>query len=274
MASPFTQPDDTQPATLGGARRAIEWEALDATAVDATERAVIGERWRARQGQEHLAVGAFSQLAWQVAAHGGEPVVLALLTRAASDEVRHAEICRRTAAIFLGEHAVPARLHGVPRTPPHAAASSRERTLYHVVEMCCLSETFTGVYFTEALAHTVHPTMRAILESLLEDEIDHGRVGWAHLASVARGEGGRAAMSALSIVLPDMLDRTIGRALRNAAANPEPDSASRRGLGHLANAPCIDLLKQTVREVILPGFEQAGVDLGPAHAVIRAHGWS
>jgi hypothetical protein len=274
MTSPFVRPDEMTPATLGGARRTIAWEALDAASLDASDRAIIGERWKARQGQEHLAVGAFSQLAWQVAAHGGEPVVLALLTRAASDEVRHAEICRRTAALFLGEQAVPTRLHGVPRPPPHAEAGSRDRALYHVVEMCCLSETFTGVYFTEALAHTEHPTMRAILESLLEDEIDHGRVGWAHLTSVARAEGGSAAMRGLSLALPEMLDRTIGRVMRNVAANPEPDLASRRGLGHMANAACIDLFKQTVREVILPGFEAAGVDLGPAHAVVRALGWS
>src|SRR5262249_10988206 len=153
--------------------RAIAWDALDAAQIDAEDRRMVGERWKARQIQEHLAVGAFAQLAWEVAAHGCEPVVLSLIARAASDAVRHADICRRTAAVFLGEGAVPARLHGVPRVPGHPGATPADRALYHVVEMCCLNETLTGVYLTESLAEAVHPTMRAVLESLLEDEIDH-----------------------------------------------------------------------------------------------------
>jgi hypothetical protein len=257
--------------TLGGARRPIAWEALDAESLAPADRRAVGVRWRARQAQEHLAVGAFAQLSWEVAAHGGEPVVLAMLTRAASDEVRHAEICRRTAALFLGDPAVPARLHGTPRAPLHAEASPRDRALYHIVEMCCLSETFTGVYLTEALAQTVHPTMRGVLESLLEDEIDHGRVGWTHLAGHARGNA--AALVGLSRALPDMLDRTAGRVLRGIVAEPEPDVAARRVLGHLANDACADLFKRTLREVILPGFDALGVDILPAQARIRAEGW-
>jgi hypothetical protein len=249
--------------------RPIAWEALDTAGLSPDDRRAVGEPWRARQVQEHLAVGAFSQIAWEVAAHGGEPVVLDMLTRAASDEVRHTEICRRVAAIFLGGDAVPRRLRGAPRAPPHAGASGADRALYHVVEMCCLSETLTGVYLTEALAHTVHPTMRAVLESLLEDEIDHGRVGWAHLAACARG----GSIEGLPEALPDMLDRTFGRIMRGLAATPEPDVASRQALGHLANDACAGLFARTLREVILPGFEALGVDLGPAQARIRAEGW-
>ena len=55
--------------------------------------------------------------------------------------------------------------------------SPRDRVLLHVVEMCCMSETLTGVYFTEMLARTTDVVAREAIESLLEDEIDHGRVG-------------------------------------------------------------------------------------------------
>jgi hypothetical protein len=267
------------PASLGGARRAIAWEALDASELDPPDRRAVGERWRARQIQEHLAVGAFAELAWEIAAHGGEPVVLAMLTRAASDEVRHAEICRRAAAIFLGEDAVPVRLRGTLSAPAYPEATPADRALHHVVEMCCLSETLTGVYLTETLAQTTHPTMRAVVESLLEDEIDHGRVGWAHLAAVIRERSAQTgarpdvATEGLSRALPDMLDRTVGRALRGVAAAPEPESLARSAVGHLANDACADLFRRTLREVILPGFELLGVDVAPAQARIRAEGW-
>jgi hypothetical protein len=255
--------------TLGGARRSIPWDQLGEVELDPKDAHAVGDRWRARQAQEHLAVGAFSQLTWEVAAHGGDPLVLAMLTRAASDEVRHAEICRRAAVAFLGEAAVPARFSGVPRPPAHDGASGRDRTVLHVVEMCCLSETFTGVYFTEAIAMTEHAPMRVLLESLLEDEIDHGRVGWAYLASVPKPE-----LGALSKALPDMLERTVGRTLRGAAHDAEPDVPARARLGHIASAPCVELFRTTLREVILPGFDVLGVDLGPANARARAEGWA
>jgi hypothetical protein len=50
--------------------------------------------------------------------------------------------------------------------------------------MCCLSETITGVYFTEMVGRATQPTARAALESSLEDEIDHGRIGCAARATL------------------------------------------------------------------------------------------
>ena len=89
--------------------------------------------------------------------------------------VRHADTCRRLAAALLGANEVAGRLRGVPRVPMHREAPPADRVLLHVVEMCCLSETLTGVYLTEMLGRTSDATVRTLIESLLEDEIDHGR---------------------------------------------------------------------------------------------------
>jgi hypothetical protein len=70
-----------------------------------------------------------------------------------------------------------------------------------------------------------------------------------------------------------MLDRTIGRVLHVVAADPEPERAARTARGHLANDACGPLVKSTLHEVILPGFESVGVDLGPAQVKIRHAGW-
>ena len=64
-------------------------------------RAVIGCTWRERMRQEHLAVGAFSLLVQELAREGCPPVLLSLVTRAANDEVRHAEVRRQVAIAFL-----------------------------------------------------------------------------------------------------------------------------------------------------------------------------
>src|SRR5262249_38789281 len=107
-------------------RKEIVWSELDARALDAHKRAIVGKTWRERMRQEHLAVGAFAMVAQELAEEGCEPVVLSLITRAASDEVRHTEVCRRVAVALLGDEAVPARLRGLPSIPRHEGATARE----------------------------------------------------------------------------------------------------------------------------------------------------
>jgi hypothetical protein len=218
--------------------------------------------------QEHLAVGAFAILIHELAEEGCAPVVLQMLTRAASDEVRHAEICRRFAEEILGT-TVPLCTQGVPSIPKHRDATPRTRVLLHVVEMCCLSETTTGVYLTEMLQRMPEGGAKTGVESLLEDEIDHGRVGWAYLAERAQARE----LQGLREALPAMLDRTFGRFLRQAKANPDKDSDAMEAVGFLGTSAGAAVYQRTLREVVLPGFEQCGVDVRPIRRWATEHGW-
>jgi hypothetical protein len=219
--------------------------------------------------QEHLAVGAFALIAQELAEDGCEPIVLSLVTRASSDEVRHAEICRSFAVALLGEEQVPVRFRGLPHVPMHADAEASERVLHHVVEMCCLSETVTGVFLTEMLARTTDPVARTAVESLLEDEIDHGRVGWAYLASRARERRTRG----LAQALPAMLDRTFAP-IFGAPARSDDTVRKLETCGYLAHDSTSDVYARALSKVILPGFETLGVDLGPSRKLFAERGWS
>ncbi len=256
-------------STGGGARRAIAWEDLDARAIGDEGRAVVGKTWAERMKQEHLAVGAFALLARELAEEGCDTVVLALVTRASSDEVRHAEICRRYAVALLGEGKVPARVRGLPKVPMHDGATPAARALFHVVEMCCLSETLTGVYLTEMLSRATDPVARAAVESLLEDEIDHGRVGWAYLAERARE--GRT--EGLADALPAMLDRTF-RSVLAGAKRAKPDDAKLETVGHLGPRASGEVYARALKQVILPGFEALGVEMGPSRKLVSAQAWA
>jgi hypothetical protein len=122
-------------------------------------------------------------------------------------------IDRRIGALILANarigHELTRSAPGRTKVPMHAQASATERVLFHVTEMCCLSETFTGVYLKEMLARTTDAVARVAIESLLEDEIDHGRVGWTYLAERA----GQRRTGGLDEALPAMLDRVFGRVL-------------------------------------------------------------
>jgi len=260
-------------STGGGARRTIAWSELDARALGEQGRRTVGATWLSRMKQEHLAVGAFALLARELAEQGCDPVVLSLVTRAACDEVRHAEICRRFAVELLGADAVPASFRGLPKVPMHPGALPADRVLFHVVEMCCMSETLTGVYFTEMLARTTDAVAREAIESLLEDEIDHGRVGWAYLAARAR-EG---SLHGLAGALPAMLARTF-QAVLDAPRAPQKgatqaDDAPHEACGYLGPRAAAEVYRRALRDVILPGFEQLGIDLDASRALVRERAW-
>lgn len=247
-------------------RRPIAWEALEQAArlLPVHAREVVGGTWRERMRQEHLAVGAFAILTQELAQIGCDGVVLGLVARASADEVRHAEICRRMAVALLGAEAVPRAWRGLPNLPAHEGADASTRALLHVVEMCCLSETLTGVVFAEMHARATHPAARAVVESLLEDEIDHGRVGWAYLATRARD----GKLAVLAEALPAMLDRTFGRALRERGRVEDDDAME--AFGYVRDAACADLVRRALRDVVLPGFETLGVDLARSRANVAA----
>jgi len=224
----------------------------------------VGITWRDRMRQAHLSVGAFALLAGQLAEQGCDPVVLSLVTRASWDAVRHAEICRRYAASLLGEDEVPARLEGSPSLPAHPGATAGDRVLFHVVELCCLGETLGAITLTEMHARATHPMARAAIESLLEGGLDHGRVGWAYLAQRTREHRTRG----LAQALPEMLGRMCREALSpSARATDEPGGLE--AYGFLARRTGQEVCARALRDVILPGFRELGVDLGPAQAIVR-----
>jgi hypothetical protein len=243
-----------------GARRVIDWDALTSATHSLPEesRAIVGRTWLERMRQEHLAVGAFSLLAQELAEQGCDTAVLGLVARASADEVRHADVCGRMAVALLGAAKVPRAWRGLPKVPPHSEHDAATRVLLHMVEMCCLSETLTGVFFTEMHARAADPGARIVVESLLEDEIDHGRVGWAYLALRAREHS----LAGLREALPDMIDRTFGRALQGVGH--KADDEAMEAFGYVRESACPAIFLRALRDVVVPGFETLGVDLSCA----------
>ena len=95
---------------------------------------------------------------------------------------------------------------------------------------------------------------RRALRLLLRDEIDHARIGWAHLASAEvtseeRREVGRA--------LPVLL--RIAREAWSRGSPTTSDAAT--GHGWVSDARVAAIFEDVLREVLLPGFAHVGVEL-------------
>jgi hypothetical protein len=252
------------PALRDGSRREIPWDA-ELPDLDQARRGRLVHAWTWRREQEHLAVGSFCQLARDAAHHGCEPATLALLTRAATDEVHHADVCRRLVEKHTGK-TLPTTLAGGGATTPTPTA---EALLLQIVETCCISETMTGAYFTEMLEVATHPLARAVVLSLLEDEIDHGRVGWAYLAAARRdGRAGHVAEA-----LPRLLDRTVAEVFDDAARLPEDDDPVIDQHGYLGRTRGARVYRHAIKTIVLPGLEALDIDTRCARAHAARRGW-
>ncbi len=252
------------PALRDGSRREIPWD-TELPAMDDRRRDKLVFAWSWRREQEHHAVSAFCRLAADAARFGCEPATLALLTRAATDEVHHADVCRRLVEKHTGRE-LATTLTGGPALEP---VTSAEDVLFSIVETCCISETMTGAYFTEMLETATHPLARAVVLSLLEDEIDHGRVGWAYLAAARRD--GRA--GGLAAALPRLLDRTIAAVFDDAREAPEPDDPQLDQHGYIGLTRGARIYKEALERIVLPGFEALDIDTRAAREHMDAKRW-
>jgi hypothetical protein len=113
--------------------------------------------------------------------------IAALAERAIDDELRHAELSRVVASCFAGVPlAPPARSRLV--VPRHRGAPPELRDTLFVVGHCLFNETTASAFLEASLRYAMSPLAVSALRELLSDEIDHGRIGWAHLASLPEQE--------------------------------------------------------------------------------------
>jgi hypothetical protein len=138
--------------------------------------------WLSRAAMERRVADSFAVIAEALRRRRAPPPLIELAERAIDDEYRHAELSRVVASRFAGrELASPARLE--LEVPAHHGASPELRDTLHVVGQCILNETTATAFLETCKAHATGALARHALRELLSDEVDHGRIGWAHLAS-------------------------------------------------------------------------------------------
>lgn len=206
----------------------------------------------------------FATIAREVFEGRADPVVMKLVARAVSDEVRHAEICRLLATRYLGREVAWPPPGPVP-LPMHGPAPDALRPTLHITAMCCIKETLASAWLETCRADATVTLAKAALRELLADDVDHARIGGAHLASTAVTPEVRAQIAGW---LPRLLEASMLPWLNGAGA---PDYAGNPAHGVPSSATTREVVESTTREVVLVGFAELGVDTAPAHAWMQAH---
>lgn len=215
------------------------------------DRRLVGGVWRHRATSEMTAAVAFADLTRDLFATPAEPTVRFLAARAITEEMLHAEACRKLAGRYLrADVPVPA-----PRVFEAArfgdCPESVNRTL-RVVLHCCVNESIGSAMLSACLAGTEYPAVRAVLKFLLKDEIDHARIGYGYLSSRLVDEEHRAHVRRAT---PTLLK--LARDTWYAPDAGLPESAP-PGHGCLGKDDLRNVVEDAISNLVLPGLEAVG----------------
>jgi hypothetical protein len=224
---------------------------IEATSAD--DRAKLAAIWQKRGGLELRVASGFSSLSVELLEHGTSPAVYELVTQAVRDEVHHAEISIEMAARYRGDRPMwpdPEPSH----LPPFAPTTGQMHATLFVIAQCCINETVACGVLEAAIAQSKSPLARAAYATILSDEIDHARAGWAHLVSPFVTDEMRQE-------LPDWLRHLHAVKMAELVEDDSPlPGENYASHGMLSRRRSREVVHATLLDVMLPGFRQARID--------------
>ncbi|MBS2028449.1 MAG: ferritin-like domain-containing protein [Deltaproteobacteria bacterium] len=217
-------------------------------------RKLAGENWAFRWNVERDAHLRFARMSGRLTRFGSPEGVVALARKAADDEVRHTQLCA-TLAERYGAPVDPSKPASIHEVSPSRLAEPESLT-YEIIAACCVTETESAGVLTTLLASEPDPLVRETLHAIARDEVDHSRLGWAHLAHARTVQK----LDFMSELLPVILGGTVDDSLFQPAKDPALESPLLVRAGILPHTQKREVFVRMLREVVFPGLESNGID--------------
>jgi len=157
----------------------------DTTNLDAATREALTELWLHDAKAEHASVPAFARVAWQLAALGAPPDLIARTHQSALEEIDHAQRCFALASSYaqtaLGPMSMPELTTGMgklPRDRVRALTAIATETLADGA----LLESYSAALARVGLDDVVDAAARETLERIALDETGHAELAWDIIA--------------------------------------------------------------------------------------------
>ncbi len=189
----------------GAGRASVPWSECTASSLDEVSRARVAALWRARADAERSSVAIFSTWAIDLVGAGAEAPFLSLVTRAALDEVRHAELFDRLADAYGAPPHEASR--DLPSMPDDERIPLRWQATREALELSVIGEGFSVTLLHELRERAVDPAVRGALAVVLGDEAAHARLGWLWLSRVRSDPDAEALFAWLEAQLPTLFQR-------------------------------------------------------------------
>ncbi len=216
-------------------------------------RAAIAKHWTRRVTSELQVSRAFAALVPRLRALQADTTVVSMMERAATEEIAHAELCLHLAEVYAG---APVTMPDVPFAMPHFGFDDeRLEVALHVTGLCCVNETLATAYLERCLSLARAPVAVAANRMHLREEIDHARLGWAHLSSRAVTPDLR---EQLSTCVPRLLAANVPLWEREDAFLPS-EGVPDHGLPSHEDA--CRTARAATRDLVIPGFRHVGIEV-------------
>ena len=183
--------------------------------------------------------------------------IVELAARAIAEEIDHSSIYLSVARAYALDE-VPAPRPEPIDVPLYPSAGADGERLLRVVGMCSINETMACSFLELCLDGATVPLVREGLRGVLEDEIRHARIGWAYLGSPDVRDAERRLVSEW---LQPMLRAQWRGWCDQIATLPVGERVEH---GCPSGADIERAARASVRDLVLPGFARAGVDVAKA----------
>lgn len=235
--------------------------------LSAEVRAAVAAAWRSRSRNELSTSTVFASLTRSLVAVSAPLEIVRHAAAAVQDEVRHAEICAHVARAYRPDVSAPDPSPVVEAPLVEGGAVPELAAVLFAVSQSCINEGVACAYLKRCLAEAEHVLARAAVRDIFEDEVHHARFGWALITSrFLRAEW----RDGIAAALPTLLDRVaaawIGYDPRELASVPA-------GHGTIRASAMPDLVREAYETLVLPGFDEVGIDSRPARAWFASRKW-
>jgi hypothetical protein len=216
--------------------------------------------WRQRACNELSTSAVFASLTRSLVAVGAPHAIVRQAAAAVEDEVRHAQICVHVALAYDPACAPPPP--SVVSEPPRFTGSEDVDARLFVVMQSCVNEGVAAAYLQRCLDEATSVLARAAVRDILADEIHHARFGWTWLAAAGMLE----IRATIAEALPTLM-RLVADAWLADGDTPRPQTPC--GHGIIDAVTVANVVHEAYADLILPGFDAAGIDSRPARAWVR-----
>jgi hypothetical protein len=251
--------------TLGSARRAraIPFSAFSPERYAEPALALASDQYGALARGERSAIGLFARLAAALDTFAAPREFVLAATAAAHDEARHAQYCEEF-AVRCGFDTGSAPAAPSPSEPEPESLIELDIAMLRSV---ALSETLAAELLMACRRLAREPVARALLTTLIADEVHHARLGWYYAASRAHcwspEERQQVADALAEAVIRIESEFHWGR---DAV---EPFDRPTRALGVLSTPQQRSSIQDVVQNEILPGLDALGLNASKVWEIAR-----
>lgn len=237
------------------APKPLPWSAFDRSEHSEAALGLAVDLWSGLARGEYAAIGLFAEIAAGLTFTGAPFDFVYAATQVSADETRHAEHCVRMAGLCAGGDAAI----GIDTRVLHTTLAPLvdiEEVDFAMVHHVALSETLAVALLTECQRRARDRLSRALLTSLISDEVHHARLGWYYAAHRSPrwtlGERQVLADRTAEFVLSVEEEFWMGRDA------PAASAASARALGILDSKTQRSVIGDAMENEVVPALDALG----------------